>query len=120
MAPTLPITVSLQTSASDTLFEFPAGSTAPPLRVRLTDAAGAAVDLRDASVVELRLTDGEGVTLERGMRVTEGHEGVAEYDWRAADTATPGTYRGRVVVSLLDGTTLTCPSGRPFTISITG
>lgn len=100
-------------------FYLKKGDLVPILSVALQDADGEVVDLTDASIrfnYQLRYPEGDIVS--RTPVIYDADNGIVEYYWEAADTATPGVYNGEFVVTFSDSTEMTFPSRGPFVFEI--
>jgi len=95
------------------------GDTYPTLRATLTDAAGAAVDLTDATVV-LRMVNSAGINVidDAAVLITNATAGEVEYQWTELDTATPGVFRAEFHAEIFGGGLVSFPNDSYIIIEI--
>lgn len=114
---TLPITADLLTADGDT-FEIAEGTTTPPLRVELSDATGAAVDLTDVHQVDVVIGSVDGTLVDARADIVDATAGQVEYEFDDGETDRSGAYRARFELSYFDGRTLAVPTARPVRVYI--
>lgn len=100
-------------------FEIKKGDRLPAIESTLTDAAGAAIDLTNATAVfAFRLNSG-GAVKTGAATVTDAAAGKVKYSWAAGDTDTVGVYAAEWRLTFTGGVEMTVPSSGflYFTIS---
>lgn len=105
--------------ASTPDFELKRNDTLPVLVATLTDAAGVAVDLTNATAVRFHLKALDGTVKVNALAtITTPASGIVSYPWTAADTDTAGDYWAEFEATFADGTVETFPNDRHLWIKI--
>ena len=86
-------------------FEIKQNDTLPPIKVKLTQTDGSALDLTDATVK--LVINGIG---ERDMIIEDMANGIVRYDWQTTDTSKAGVYLAEVKMEYPGGTRQTIPT----------
>jgi len=84
-------------------FTMKTGDTAPILQATFTDANGSAVSITGATVKLIVANLAGSVVMNKSMSIFNGAGGIAEYEWQAGDTDTPGTYKVEFEVTYATG-----------------
>lgn len=102
-------------------FYIKQNDTAPAIRATLKDTDAVAIDLTDASVRFHMRRVGSTTTTTDGaaMIVGDATNGIVQYDWEAADTATVDTYHAEFEVTYSDGSIETFPNKSFITVEVT-
>lgn len=100
-------------------FTIKQNDTSPSLEATLSDANLVPVNLTAATVMLHMKAIGGDLILDEQMTLTDAENGVVQYDWRAGDTATVGTYYVEFEVTYLDGSVETFPNTGNAVVVIT-
>ena len=93
-------------------FVLKKGDTSPVLVATFKDYDGTAVSIVGASVkILVKTLDGTSV-VNSPMTITDGTNGVAEYEWQSGDTDTTGTYKVEFEVTFDNGAVETFPNNK--------
>lgn len=100
-------------------FYIKQNDTSPDLQVTLKDGDDAAVDVSGATIV-FSMSDIGGIVKvsEQSVTTVTAESGIVKYPWSAADTDTPGTYRGEFEVTFSGGQIQTYPNSRAEQLDI--
>jgi 5-hydroxyisourate hydrolase-like protein (transthyretin family) len=99
-------------------FYIKQNDTSPSVTATLTDANNVAVNISGATV-KMHMEDVEGnLKVNATMTVTDGVNGVVQYDWVTGDTDTAGTYYVEFQVTYNDGGVETFPNSNKEVIII--
>ena len=94
-------------------FYIKVGNTGPDLQVELLDEDGNSIDITSYSTIKFSMRNKRtGATVIDGVAAGEVtvNPGVIKYEWKAADTATPGEYEGEFEVILASGQIICFPN----------
>lgn len=104
---------------SSNLFYIKQNDTSPAIRGTVKDGAGNAIDITGASV-RFHMRDESGNTVvDASGTVVDGPNGVIQYSWAAADTATVGVFTAEFEVTYGDGSIGTFPNDGYINVIIT-
>ncbi len=101
-------------------FYIKQNDTSPALSATLTDFGGNPINLTSASV-QLHMEDQAGtIKIDSACTITNGVNGIVQYDWVTGDTDTVGTYKVEFEVTYFDGTIETFPNKGYETVVVVG
>jgi hypothetical protein len=100
-------------------FSIKAHDRLPAVQATLTNASGP-VDLSSALGVKfiMKLINGVTTKVNAAAVLIDAPSGVVRYDWIAADTDTPGSYRAEWEITWADGRKQTAPTLSYHTIDV--
>lgn len=103
----------------DTEFAIKQNDTSPALEVELQDNDENAIDLSGASA-EFHMVekDGDTVAVDSSATITDGSNGIVEYQWSSGDTSDAGRYLAEFEITYSDGTIETFPNNDDIVIRI--
>lgn len=85
--------------------------TSPSMLATLQDAEGNVINLNGATVrFHMRPISSQTVTVDEAATIVTALDGLVRYDWKAADTATIGSYQAEFEVTYADTTVETFPN----------
>lgn len=94
------------------------GDRLPALRMQLTDASGAALNLTGAAVTfRMRSAAGSLVTLAGAATVVDATSGTVQFAWGVGDTATVGAYQAEWACDF-SGSVQTVPTNSYITVQV--
>jgi hypothetical protein len=98
------------------------GDLLPEIEMQFTDATGQAVDISSATSRKLYarklFTPGDPLIDAEDLTVVDAVEGRAKYVPQGDDTAAPGVYRVRAVVTFAGSKAVSWPNGKPLTMVV--
>tara|TARA_R110000796_G_scaffold20547_2_gene61081 strand:+ start:242 stop:562 length:321 start_codon:yes stop_codon:yes gene_type:complete len=99
-------------------FNIKQNDTSPSLQATLKDAQLVPVSLTEATVkLHMKSLDGV-VKVNEIMTITDGNGGVVQYDWKAGDTDTVGSYSVEFQVTYADASVETFPNDGNLAVSV--
>lgn len=101
-------------------FYIKQNDTSPNLRAILKDGDEVAINLTDATInFHMRTVGGETAVVDAAASIVSAENGIVQYIWDAADTATVGSYQAEFEVTNTDGTIETFPNNGYIRVEIT-
>lgn len=95
------------------------GDTLPVLQAQLLDSEGNPVNLTTAEQVRFLMIDRKGnPVVDAPAFIVNAEEGFVQFFWRPEDTSQVGSFNAEFEVTFDDGSILTFPNDRYFTIQI--
>lgn len=92
-------------------FSIKQNDTAPSLRATLLDGDGNPVNLSGSTVrFHMRLLGQTAIVVNQSATLIDAANGIAQYNWVAADTDTIGSYQAEFEVTYANGTIETFPN----------
>lgn len=96
-------------------FVMKVGDTSPAFEFQLKDENADPVDITGFNEVRVLIYDRQDGTLlvddntAGNVSVTDGANGIGQYEWQSGDTSAPGKYQAEIEVTYSDGTKETFP-----------
>ena len=100
-------------------FSIKQNDTAPSLRATLLDGDGNPVNLSGSTVrFHMRLLGQTAIVVNQSATLIDAANGIAQYNWVAADTDTIGSYQAEFQVTYSDGAIETFPNDSYIRVDI--
>ena len=101
-------------------FYIKQNDTSPNLRAILKDGDEVAINLTDATInFHMRTVGGETAVVDAAASIVSAENGILQYLWDAADTATVGSYQAEFEVTFAGGKIETFPHNGYIRVEIT-
>lgn len=101
-------------------FYIKQNDTSPNLRAILKDGDEVAINLTDATInFHMRTVGGETAVVDAAASIVSAENGIVQYIWDAADTATVGSYQAEFEVTFAGGAVETFPNNGYIRVEIT-
>lgn len=101
-------------------FYIKQNDTSPNLRAILKDGDEVAVNLTDATInFHMRTIGGTTAVVDASASIVDAVNGIVQYVWDAADTATVGSYQAEFEVTFAGGAIETFPNNGYIRVEIT-
>jgi len=101
-------------------FYIKQNDTSPNLRAILKDGDEVAINLTDATInFHMRTVGGETAVVDASASIVSAENGIVQYIWDAADTATVGSYQAEFEVTFAGGAVETFPNNGYIRVEIT-
>lgn len=100
-------------------FYIKQNDTQPALRAQLKDGDDVPIVLTGATIRFHMRTMGGSVVTDAAATIVTAANGIVQYNWQAADTATVGTYQAEFEVTYSDTTVETFPNSAYIRVEIT-
>jgi hypothetical protein len=100
-------------------FHIKQGDTYPAFQTTITDAAGDAIDITDASVrFHLRRPGADTLIVDAAAEIVTAASGIVKYVWADGDTDETGVFDAEFEVTFDDDTVLTFPNSEHLSVMI--
>ena len=101
-------------------FYIKQNDTSPNLRAILKDGDEVAINLTDATIrFHMRTIGGTTAVVDDAASIVSAENGIVQYIWDAADTATVGSYQAEFEVTFADSSIETFPNNGYIRVEIT-